>query len=270
MSPKTATDSQTIADVWSELYETWTRTLISPWTLADASDRKAPELSALARRAAGFSAWQAVWDYWVDACQRTVLFWDVLRQRSEQYYAEKAKATPHVLSFDAELLLDGRTFEGPADYGLVRIKPPRGAVIEPKKRPFVVLDPRAGHAPGTAGFKADSELGVAMPAGHPCYEQVRQQRRPASPENPLFQLQPQSRSALSRRSTRGAICAIAASNRCSWRSTARRCCKRWRGYARRMRVRDGSLESNQSDSHSSESGSVRFKRKLPKEGCGRR
>jgi phosphoglucomutase len=27
MSPKTATDSQTIADVCSELYETWTRTL---------------------------------------------------------------------------------------------------------------------------------------------------------------------------------------------------------------------------------------------------
>lgn len=30
MSPKTATDSQTIADVWSELYETWIRTLFSP------------------------------------------------------------------------------------------------------------------------------------------------------------------------------------------------------------------------------------------------
>ncbi|MGE5848664.1 MAG: DUF3141 domain-containing protein, partial [Candidatus Methylomirabilota bacterium] len=49
------------------------------------------------------------------------------------------------------------------------IKPPRGVVIEPKKRPFVVIDPRAGHGPGIAGFKADSELGVAMRAGHPCY-----------------------------------------------------------------------------------------------------
>jgi pimeloyl-ACP methyl ester carboxylesterase len=169
MSPKTATDSQTIADVWSELYGTWTRTLFSPWTFVDPSGRKAPELSPLARSATGFSPWQAAWDYWVDACQRTVLFWDVLRQRSEQYYAEKAKATPHVLSFDAELLLDGRTFERPVNYGLVRIKPPRGAVIEPKKRPFVVVDPRAGHGPGIAGFKADSELGVAMRAGHPCY-----------------------------------------------------------------------------------------------------
>jgi pimeloyl-ACP methyl ester carboxylesterase len=169
MSPKTTTDSQTIADVWSELYETWTRTLFSPWKLTDTSSRKAPELSALPWCAAGFSPWHAVSDYWVDAWQRTVLFWDALRQRSEQYYVEKAKATPHVLSFDAELLLDGRTFERPVNYGLVRIKPPRGVVIEPKKRPFVVVDPRAGHGPGIAGFKADSELGVAMRAGHPCY-----------------------------------------------------------------------------------------------------
>ena len=33
----------------------------------------------------------------------------------------------------------------------------------------MVVDPRAGHGPGIGGFKADSELGVAMRAGHPCY-----------------------------------------------------------------------------------------------------
>jgi pimeloyl-ACP methyl ester carboxylesterase len=107
--------------------------------------------------------------YWVDAWQRTILFWDVLRQRSEQYYAQKAKPVPHVLSFDAELVLDARTFDRPVNYGLVRVKPPAGVVIDPKKRPFVVVDPRAGHGPGIGGFKADSELGVAMRAGHPCY-----------------------------------------------------------------------------------------------------
>jgi hypothetical protein len=107
--------------------------------------------------------------YWVDAWQRTILFWDVLRQRSEQYYAQKAKPVPHVLSFDAELVLDGRTFDRPVNYGLVRVKPPEGVVTDLKKRPFVVVDPRAGHGPGIGGFKADSELGVAMRAGHPCY-----------------------------------------------------------------------------------------------------
>ena len=92
MSPKNVTESRTIADGWSQLYETWARTFLLPWTLADTSDRKAPEHSPLARRAAGFSTWQAAWDYWVDAGQRTVLFLDLLRRRSEQYYAEKAKA----------------------------------------------------------------------------------------------------------------------------------------------------------------------------------
>jgi hypothetical protein len=33
----------------------------------------------------------------------------------------------------------------------------------------VIVDPRAGHGPGIGGFKADSEIGVAFKAGHPCY-----------------------------------------------------------------------------------------------------
>ena len=114
-------------------------------------------------------AWGPLGEYVADSMQRTILFWDVLRQRSDQYYAQKAKVVPNVLSFDAELVLDGRTFERPVNYGLVRVQPPEGVIIDPKKRPFVVVDPRAGHGPGIGGFKADSELGVAMRAGHPCY-----------------------------------------------------------------------------------------------------
>ncbi|MFZ4479765.1 MAG: DUF3141 domain-containing protein [Rhodoferax sp.] len=113
--------------------------------------------------------WGPIGEYMTDAMQRTVLFWDVLRQRSDQYYAQKAKAVPHVLSFDAELVLDARTFEKPVNYLLVRVKPPQDLPIDPLKRPFVVVDPRAGHGPGIGGFKADSELGVAMRAGHPAY-----------------------------------------------------------------------------------------------------
>lgn len=112
---------------------------------------------------------QQAMDYWIDGWQRTILFWDVLRQRSDEYYQQRAKPVPHVLSFSAELLLDGRTFERPVNYGLVRVQPPQGVTLDMKKRPFVVVDPRAGHGPGIGGFKADSELGVAMRAGHPCY-----------------------------------------------------------------------------------------------------
>ncbi|KAB2929457.1 MAG: DUF3141 domain-containing protein, partial [Candidatus Contendobacter sp.] len=128
-----------------------------------------PSLSTLSTQPTLPAVAQQAVDYWIDGWQRTILFWDVLRQRSDQYYAQKAKAVPHVLRFEHELVLDGRTLERPVNYGLVRVKPPEGVVINPKKRPFVVVDPRAGHGPGIGGFKADSELGVAMRAGHPCY-----------------------------------------------------------------------------------------------------
>jgi hypothetical protein len=35
--------------------------------------------------------------------------------------------------------------------------------------PLSSSTPRAGHGPGIGGFKADSEIGVAFKAGHPCY-----------------------------------------------------------------------------------------------------
>jgi pimeloyl-ACP methyl ester carboxylesterase len=107
--------------------------------------------------------------YMVDTAQRTVLFWDVMRQRGDQYRDHLAETVPHVLEYEPELVLDGRKLERPVNYGLVRIVPPKGAEIDPLRRPFVVVDPRAGHGPGIGGFKADSEIGVAFRAGHPCY-----------------------------------------------------------------------------------------------------
>jgi pimeloyl-ACP methyl ester carboxylesterase len=80
-----------------------------------------------------------------------------------------AETVPHVLEFAVERVLDGRKLPRPVNYGLVRIVPPEGVTIDPKRRPFVVVDPRAGHGPGIGGFKADSEIGVALQAGHACY-----------------------------------------------------------------------------------------------------
>src|SRR5690606_26985770 len=51
----------------------------------------------------------------------------------------------------------------------MRIIPPEDVAVDPLKRPFVIVDPRAGHGPGIGGFKAESEIGVAVRAGHPCY-----------------------------------------------------------------------------------------------------
>src|SRR6201997_2733078 len=108
-------------------------------------------------------------EYMVDAGQRSALFLDVMRQRGDQYREHIAQTAPHVLSYAAELIIDGRKLDEPVNYVLVRIIPPKGVEIDMDRRPFVVVDPRAGHGPGIGGFKADSEIGVAMKAGHPCY-----------------------------------------------------------------------------------------------------
>ena len=111
----------------------------------------------------------SAFEYLVDTGQRSVLFLDVMRQRGVQYREHLAETAPHVLNYAVELILDGRNFKQPVNYALVRVAPPSGVEIDLKRRPFVVVDPRAGHGPGIGGFKADSEIGVAMKAGHPCY-----------------------------------------------------------------------------------------------------
>ena len=104
-----------------------------------------------------------------NSCERSVLFLDVLRERGNVYRTQSARTAPHVLSFDCELLVDGRSLPKPVNYVLVRVKPPAGVVVDPGKRPVIVFDPRAGHGPGIGGMKHDSEIGVALRAGHPCY-----------------------------------------------------------------------------------------------------
>lgn len=112
------------------------------------------------------AAWPA---YAVDAWQRSVLFLDVLRRRGNAFFDQADAPDPHVLSFGVDVVLDGRTLPRPVNYWLARVRDPRGRVPDPGKRPFLIVDPRAGHGPGIGGFKADSEIGVVMEAGHPCY-----------------------------------------------------------------------------------------------------
>jgi Protein of unknown function (DUF3141) len=116
-----------------------------------------------------FGIFAPAMEYMVDAAQRTVLFWDVMRQRGNQYREHLTKTAPHVLDYEVELVLDGRRLDRPVNYALARVVPPPGIEIDLKRRPFVIVDPRAGHGPGIGGFKADSEIGVALKAGHPCY-----------------------------------------------------------------------------------------------------
>ena len=108
-------------------------------------------------------------DYSLDAWQRSVLFFDILRQRGNTYFAHNARRAPHVLHYQFELVMNGLELERPVNYALLRMLPPAGVQSNARMRPFIIFDPRAGHGPGIGGMKPDSEIGVALAAGHPCY-----------------------------------------------------------------------------------------------------
>src|SRR5271169_822441 len=107
------------------------------------------------QNASPFAFFAPALEYAIDAAQRGLLFWDVMRQRGNQYREHLAETAPHVLDYEAELVIDGRTLDRPVNYALVRVIPPSGVKIDSKRRPFVIVDPRAGHGPGIGGFKAD-------------------------------------------------------------------------------------------------------------------
>ena len=128
-----------------------------------------PLMDGPTRPASPMEFWRDASAYWLDFNQRSVLFWDTLRQRGNNWVEHEKAGKPPLLAFDWEMIADARTFQRPVNYALVRITPPTGVVTDPALRPFVIIDPRAGHGPGIGGFKPDSQVGVALKAGHPVY-----------------------------------------------------------------------------------------------------
>lgn len=113
---------------------------------------------------------QAFADYAIDWAQRAVLFADIMRQRGDNYIAHEEAGSPPVLTYDYEMVMDGRVQEKPVNYALVRILPSADSPpAEPTRRPYVIVDPRAGHGAGIGGSKTESQVGVALKGGHPVY-----------------------------------------------------------------------------------------------------
>src|SRR5258708_28924326 len=104
-------------------------------------------------------------EYMMDAGQRSVLFLDVMRRRGDQYREHVAQTAPHVLQYAAELIVDGRKLDEPVNYVLVRIIPPKDVEIDMDRRPFIVVDPRAGHGPGIGGVQAAAQNAVPVEQG---------------------------------------------------------------------------------------------------------
>ncbi len=129
---------------------------------------KLPALASPSAAASGndLAAWP---EYAVDAVQRSVLFLDLMRRRGNEEIDITSRPTATVLRFRHEVVTSGRSLPRPINYSLLHILPLPGAATDPRKRPVVVVDPRAGQGPGIGGFKAESEIGDALMAGHPVY-----------------------------------------------------------------------------------------------------
>jgi pimeloyl-ACP methyl ester carboxylesterase len=153
----------------ASLYEARTRIARERFVeqLREVWERNQKALEASATRP--WEWWQGWGEYAVDFAQRSVLFWDTMRQRGNNFVAHERAGKPPVLHFDYEMVLDGRALERPVNYLLLRIIPPAGVTVDAKRRPYVIIDPRAGHGPGIGGFKDDSQVGVALRDGHPVY-----------------------------------------------------------------------------------------------------
>ena len=136
-----------------------------------APSRFSEELFAFSNPSSASSAnFVTAWpEYMVDAFQRNVLFLDLLRRRGNEEIEITSRPMATVLRFDYEALMSGLSLPRPINYALYRIMPLPGVAIDPRKRPVVVVDPRAGQGPGIGGFKTESEIGDALNAGHPVY-----------------------------------------------------------------------------------------------------
>lgn len=108
-------------------------------------------------------------EYWVDFCQRSVLYCDALRQRGDNTLAYERADYPLLLKFPYETLIDGRDLPRPVNYSLLRVIPETDPLNDRARAPVIVIDPRGGHGAGIGGFKQDSAVGESLRAGHPTY-----------------------------------------------------------------------------------------------------
>ncbi|MGB8736104.1 MAG: DUF3141 domain-containing protein [Rhodomicrobium sp.] len=119
----------------------------------------APSLSD-AKAAGAFKA------YAEDRSERWILFFDTLRQRGNSYLAREKDGFKLVLVLDYQILVDGRELDRPVNYALACVAPPaEHARPRADARPFLIIDPRAGHGSGIGGSKAQSEVGVPLNDG---------------------------------------------------------------------------------------------------------
>lgn len=144
-SEKLQKDVQTLTQDANAVYTSWTK-VATPQRL--------------------FQEWL---NYSTDSTKRLLQTADVLKERGDIFIEHEKAGCPPVLDYDYEVIMDAGTFRRPSNYVLLKIKPPQGVVTDDNNRPYMIIDPRAGHGAGIGGFKHESQVGVALNNGHCVY-----------------------------------------------------------------------------------------------------
>lgn len=107
--------------------------------------------------------------YSTDSTKRLLQTAEVLKERGDIFIDHELAGCPPVLDYDYEVVMDASSFSRPSNYVLLKIIPPEGITTDDTNRPYIIIDPRAGHGAGIGGFKHESQVGVALANGHPVY-----------------------------------------------------------------------------------------------------
>lgn len=116
-----------------------------------------------------FDLWQQWLSYSTDSSKRLLQTAEILKERGDIFIEHELAGCPPVLDYDYDIIMDASTFDRPCNYVLLRIKPPEGVETKEDNRPYIIIDPRAGHGAGIGGFKPESQVGVALKNGRPVY-----------------------------------------------------------------------------------------------------
>lgn len=116
-----------------------------------------------------FDLWQQWLSYSTDSSKRFLQTAEILKERGDIFIEHELAGCPPVLDYDYDIIMDATTFDRPCNYVLLRIKPPEGVETKEGNRPYIIIDPRAGHGAGIGGFKPESQVGVALKNGRPVY-----------------------------------------------------------------------------------------------------
>lgn len=105
-------------------------------------------------------------EYTADFARRWMLVIDALHKRSNQ--ALRNTEREHVLAVPYKIVLDGRTFDKPVNYTLVKLRPPDG-FVKKHRRAVMGISPRAGRRAGIGGTMGVSQATVLLELGYEVY-----------------------------------------------------------------------------------------------------